>query len=71
MKSTYLCHRVTNILCFMNDVILRIKNWKQEYDLDYYRYYAPFLEIFKVWLDGVLSNLIELEMSLVIAGGLN
>ena len=32
---------------------------------------APSLETFKVRLDGALSNLIELEMSLLVAGGLD
>jgi len=32
---------------------------------------APFLETFKVRLDGALSNLIYLKMSLLIAGGLD
>jgi len=31
---------------------------------------APSLETFKVWLDGDLSNMIQLEMSMFIAGGL-
>ena len=30
---------------------------------------APFLEVFKVRLDGALSDLIELKMSLLMAGG--
>jgi len=30
---------------------------------------APSLEMFKVRLEGTLSNLIELKMSLLIAGG--
>jgi len=30
---------------------------------------APSLETFKVALDGALNNLIELKMSLLIAGG--
>jgi len=32
---------------------------------------VPSLEIFKVWLDGDLSNLVYLKMSLLIAGGLD
>jgi len=32
---------------------------------------APSLETFKVRLDGALSNLIQLKMSLIIAGGLD
>jgi len=32
---------------------------------------ALFLEIFKVRLDGAVSNLIELKMSLLTAGGLD
>jgi len=31
---------------------------------------GPSLETFKVWLDGALSNLVWLKMSLLIAGGL-
>jgi len=31
---------------------------------------APFLETFKVRLDGALSNMTELKMSLIIAWGL-
>jgi len=32
---------------------------------------APSLETFKIRLDGALSNLIQLQMSLLIAGGLD
>jgi len=32
---------------------------------------APSLETFKIRLDGTLSNLIELKMSLLTAGGLD
>jgi len=32
---------------------------------------APSLETFKVRLDGALSNLIQLKMTLLIAGGLD
>jgi len=32
---------------------------------------APSLETFKVRLDGALSNLIQLKMSLLVAGGLD
>jgi len=32
---------------------------------------APCLEMFKVRLDGALSNLVELKMSLLIAGGVD
>jgi len=32
---------------------------------------APYLETFKVRLDGALSNLIELKMSLLTEGGLD